>query len=106
MKYYTVAEIDIVDRSWIRDYVKHVTSLVEQYGGRYLARTSNFDKTEGERERPHIYLLIEWPSREASKEFYESDAYRPYLQARKAGARTESVLVAGEDVNGVAHVPE
>lgn len=103
MKYYTVAEIDITERGWIRSYVQHVTPLVEQYGGRYLARTPNFEKIEGER-RPQIVLLIEWPSREAAKAFYESEAYRPYLESRKAGARTESVLVAGEDVNGVARV--
>ena len=49
MKYYSVAEIEITDQSWVPAYVKNVTGLVEQRGGRYLARTSRIEKLEGER---------------------------------------------------------
>jgi hypothetical protein len=31
-----------------------------------------------------------------------ADEYRPHLQARRAGSTGEFLLVAGEDVNGVA----
>jgi uncharacterized protein (DUF1330 family) len=106
MKYYAVAEIDITDRSWVASYVEHVTALVERYGGRYLARTPRIEKLEGTRTPPQVFLIIEWPSREAAMAFYESEEYRPYRLAREAGARNEFVLVAGEDVNGVARVPE
>ena len=67
MKYYAVAEIDITDASWVPLYVEHTTALVERYGGRYLARTPSVEKIEGERNPPQIYLLIEWPSKEASE---------------------------------------
>ena len=43
MKYYAVAEIEMTDQGWVRTYVKNVTRLVEQRGGRYLARTSEID---------------------------------------------------------------
>lgn len=59
MKYYSVAEIEITDRSWVPAYVKKVTRPVEQSGGRYLARTSRIEKIEGERKVPQIYLIIE-----------------------------------------------
>ena len=36
MKYYAVAEIEITDQSWVPTYVKNMTRLVEQRGGRYL----------------------------------------------------------------------
>jgi uncharacterized protein (DUF1330 family) len=106
MKYYAVAEIEITDPSWVREYVKHVTKLVEQHGGRYLARTTKIEKIEGERQAPQIFLIIEWPSREAAVEFYESDEYRPYRESRKAGARNEFVFVAGEDINKVAQMAD
>lgn len=51
-----------------------------------------------------MVLLIEWPSREAADAFYESKEYRPYREARREGARNEFLLVAGEDVNGVAKI--
>ena len=69
MKYYSVAEIDVVDQSWVPAYVANVTRLVERAGGRYLARTSKVERIEGERPRPQIALIIEWPSREAAVAF-------------------------------------
>jgi uncharacterized protein (DUF1330 family) len=104
MNYYAVAEMDVTDLSWIREYVANVTPMVERRGGRYLSRTNNIAKVEGERPAPQVIVLIEWPSKEVADEFYDSDEYRPYRDARKAGARNDFLLVAGEDVNGVARI--
>jgi uncharacterized protein (DUF1330 family) len=106
VKYYTVAEIEITDQTWVQDYVTNVTRLIEQNGGRYLARTSNVQKIEGERKLPQIFLIIEWPSKEIADTLYESEEYRPYRKSRLAGAKNELVLVAGEDITKTAHVPD
>ena len=86
------------------EYVKNTTRLVEQHGGRYLARTPKVEKLEGERTPPHTYLIIEWPSKAAAEAFYNSDEYKPHLVSRRNGSRGEFVLVAGEDVTGVAEM--
>lgn len=104
MKYYSVAEIDITDRSWLAAYAKNVTPMVERFGGRYLARTPDVEKVEGKRKPPQIFLIIEWPSKQAATDFYESDEYRPYRESRMAGATGEFALVAGEDVSRVARM--
>jgi uncharacterized protein (DUF1330 family) len=104
MKYYCVAELDVTDPSWVQGYVQNVTKLVEQSGGRYLARTSNIERLEGERKVPQIFLIIEWPSKESAMNFYESDEYKPYLKGRMEGARSELALVAGEDIASVAQI--
>jgi uncharacterized protein (DUF1330 family) len=106
MKYYSVAEIDITDQSWVRAYVANVTPLVQQHGGRYLTRTSKIEKLEGERQPPQILVIVEWPSREAAEMFYESEEYRPYRQSRIDGARNEFLLVPGEDVSRAAQIEE
>jgi uncharacterized protein (DUF1330 family) len=106
MKYYSVAEIEVTDRSWVAAYVQNVTKMVEQNGGRYLARTSNVERIEGERRPPQIFLLIEWPSREAAVAFYESDAYRPYRESRVRGAKNDFLLVAGEDITSTAQMAD
>lgn len=98
MKYYCVAELDITDQSWVPVYVREVTKLVERYGGRYLARTPKVERLEGAVEAPQIYLIIEWPSREAALAFYESEEYAPYLKSRLEGSAGKLVLVAGEDI--------
>lgn len=106
MKHYAVAEIEITDPSWVEAYVAAVTKLVESRGGRYLARTSSVERLEGDRPRPQVFLLIEWPSREAAMAFYESEEYRPYRESRLAGSRGSLSLVAGEDMTGAARIVE
>ena len=105
MKHYAVAEIDIIDSGWVAEYVASVTPLVEARGGRYLARTPRIEKIEGERTAPQVLLIIEWPSKEDAEAFYDSDEYRPFRDARNAGAASQIVLVAGEDVTGLAQIP-
>jgi uncharacterized protein (DUF1330 family) len=106
VKYYSVAELEITDQSWVGDYVKNVTGMVERSGGRYLARTSKVEKIEGERKVPQIVLIIEWPTKESAEAFYDSEEYRPYRQRRIAGGRNEFLLVAGEDVAKMAKMAE
>lgn len=98
MKYYCVAEMHITDPAWVESYVGNVTAMVERHGGRYLARTRKVEKLEGEREAPQIFLLIEWPSREAIDAFYDSDEYRPYRDSRQRGAKNDFFIIAGEDI--------
>jgi uncharacterized protein (DUF1330 family) len=102
MRYYAVAEIEIENTAWIPEYVNKTTPLVEAHGGRYLARTPRVERIEGERKPPAIFLIIEWPSKEAAEAFYASADYRPLREARTAGSRGEFALVAGEDVTGRA----
>jgi uncharacterized protein (DUF1330 family) len=104
MKYYAVAELDVTDPGWVREYVANVTDMVERHGGRYLARSTRIEKLEGERQPPQVLLVIEWPSKEHADAFYESEEYAPYRESRRAGARNQFFLVAGEDVNGLARM--
>jgi uncharacterized protein (DUF1330 family) len=104
MRCYAVAEMEITDPRWIRDYVANVTGMVERRGGRYLARTGQIERAEGGRAIPQFMVLIEWPSKAVADEFYESEEYRPYREARGEGAVNQFLLVAGEDVNGLAAI--
>jgi uncharacterized protein (DUF1330 family) len=104
MRCYAVGEIDVTDPAWVREYVDEVTPMVERHGGRYLARTPEVVRLEGERNAPQTFLIIEWPSREAADAFFQSDEYRPFRERRRAGARNEFLLVAGEDSTGAARI--
>ena len=77
---------------------------VEQHGGHYLVRTPNVEKIEGDLPPAQIYLIIECPSKRAAEALCDSAEYKPYLESRRNGSTGEFVLVAGEDVNDVAHV--
>ena len=98
MTYYAVVRITIADDSWVEEYLPRVTTLVEKHGGKYLARTMTMERLEGDTELPTVFVIIEWPSKEAAQAFYTDSEYQPYLQKRLAGAKNDFVLVAGEDI--------
>ena len=104
MKYYTVVEIEVTDPGWIGEYVQNVTQMVEKNGGRYLARTSRVEKIEGERKLPQVCVILEWPSKEVADACYASKEYRPFREKRKAGAKNEMMLIAGEDMMKAARI--
>jgi uncharacterized protein (DUF1330 family) len=104
LKYYCVVELETTDRGWVPAYVQNVTKMVEQRGGRYLARTSMLERIEGERALPQTLVIVEWPSKESAMAFYESEEYRPYRASRIAGAKNEFLLAAGEDLAKIAHI--
>ena len=98
MKSYFLVECEVTDQSWVADYQKNVTPMVERRGGRYLARTSNVQRLEGERKLLTFFIIIEWPSEAVAKEFYNSEEYKPYRQARIVGSKNEFLLIAGQDI--------
>ncbi len=98
MKYYAVVEVAVTDDSWVADYLPNVTALVHKHGGKYLARTMTMEKVEGSRELPTVFVVIEWPSKEAAMAFYEDPDYQVHLQARLAGSHSEFALIAGDDI--------
>ena len=104
MKWYSIAEIDITDRAWVREYVQNVTPMVERHGGRYLSRTARIEKLEGERPPPQVLVLVEWPSRESAEAFYRSEEYRPYRERRMAGSKNDFALFPGEDMTNAARI--
>lgn len=104
MKYYSVGQLTFTDRGWARSYVEHVTAMVERHGGRYLARTSDFEVLESSGHEPQMFVVIEWPSKEAARAFYESEEYRPFMEGRRKGSNGSFVLIPGEDINGTARI--
>lgn len=104
MKCYVIGEINVTDPSWVGSYIRAVTPMIERLGGRYLARTSNAERIEGDRPAAQVFVLVEWPSREAAVAFYESEEYRPYRESRIAGAVNELTIIAGEDMTGAARI--
>lgn len=97
MTYYSVLDVTPTTEDWIQDYIGPANKLVDQYGGKYLARTSSHERLEGEGEEPALRILIEWPSREAATDFMNDSEYQPHLEARTAGSISNHFLIEGKD---------
>jgi uncharacterized protein (DUF1330 family) len=73
---YFIAEItDVSDPAGMEEYRGVVGAIVEQYGGRYIARGGKTELVEGE-PQPGRIVMIEFPSFEQAKAWYDSDEYR------------------------------
>ena len=94
MAAYFIVEIDIHDPAGFEEYRKQVSATIERYGGRYLVRGGRHETIEGEW-RPKRIVLLEFPSMEQAKRWYESDEYRPLKALRLRTARGHIVLVEG-----------
>ena len=71
---------------------------MHKHGGKYLARILNMAQLEGQQDAPNVFVIIEWPSKEAAKNFYDDPEYQPHLQKWVAGSDCEFTLVAGEEM--------
>ena len=98
MKYYGAVQLRHDDDSWLKEYATHVTPLVKKYGGKYLARTKTMEKVEGDRELPSLFVIIEWPSKQAFDDFYSDPEYQKHKKLRHDNSKDELIMLAGEDI--------
>lgn len=97
MKYYAIAEVNVTNPQWVPEYLAKVNRIVEMYGGKYLARTSNHELMEGDGPLHQTSVILEFPSKEAAYAFYWSEEYAPHRKARQSGATGKFYFVPGED---------
>jgi len=97
MTYYSVLAVTPTSEDWIPDYIGPANALVARHGGKYLLRTANHKRLEGEGEDAALRIIIEWPSAEAAVAFMNDPAYRPHLAARTAGSISHHFLIEGKD---------
>jgi uncharacterized protein (DUF1330 family) len=96
MPAYFIANIEVTDPARFEDYRQKVAPVFAQFGGRYLARGDGWKMLEGELGL-HMLVLLEFPSLEQAEKFYDSPDYQPIKDIRLAGARTDLVLISGEN---------
>ena len=95
MAVYVTGQVTVTDPSWIEDYIPKVQAMVEAHGGRYLARNTEIEKLEGPGEAPSVAVILEFPSMEQVKQWYDSAEYAPFKQARQAGSTGTLLLMEG-----------
>jgi uncharacterized protein (DUF1330 family) len=83
---------EIDDESAFADYLKQTMPFIEKHGGRYLTRAGTHEMLEGQ--RPSRVVVVEFPNKQAIKDWYNDPGYRPLITKRHAAAR--SVMIAIE----------
>jgi uncharacterized protein (DUF1330 family) len=94
MSAYAVVRITITDEAAFEKYKQMVPPTIELFGGRYIARSDEFEVLEGSESRQRI-VLVEFPDLDTLRRWYESEEYAPSKRQRQASAETDMVILEG-----------
>lgn len=91
---YIVAQLKVHDREAFEHYRAAVTPLVDRFGGRFRVRGGALDVLEGDWPMPRL-VIIEFPSTDAARLFYDSPEYQEILPLRQSAADGTVAIVEG-----------
>ena len=94
MKGYVIATIRVDDAEAYEAYRSRTGAVIESFGGRFLVRGGQVEPREGEMAHDRV-VVIEFPSMDRARAFYDSDAYQAIVPIRKAHADSRLFLVEG-----------
>lgn len=94
MAAYLIANITIHDAEKFERYRELVPPVIAAHGGRYLVRGGTMEMKEGALPLRRL-VILEFPSMQAARAFYDSPAYAPLLRLRLEATTSDVVLVEG-----------
>ena len=99
MAVYVIIDISVEERGVTgsyADYVEKVRPIVEKHGGRYLARGGKITPIAGGW-NPKRIIVIEFPSTEHVRQWWDSPEYRAIAHLRESAVRAKAIMVEGCD---------
>lgn len=94
MPAYCIVDLEVTDPAGFDAYRQQVPATIAQYGGRYVVRGGQYDTLEGDW-HPQRIVVIEFPTVEQAKKWYNSEEYRDPKALRLRSAKSRIVLVEG-----------
>lgn len=94
MPAYVIVDIVVRDQETYERYKQLAAQAVAAYGGRYLVRGGATQSLEGSW-LPSRFVILEFPTVEAGRAWWNSPEYQPAKALRHASADTEMLLVDG-----------
>lgn len=90
MAAYVIVQVEISDWNKFKEYLKETPRVMAEYGGRYLARGGQTVMLEGDSPYPRV-VLIEFPSLQAARNWYDSAEYQQ-IKTLRSGAATGTLM--------------
>lgn len=94
MSAYIIANVEVTDAAAYDRYRKDVPATIEKYGGRFLVRGGAVEALEGDFV-PKRIVVLEFPSLERAKAWWDSAEYQPLRTLRQGASRGDLFVVAG-----------
>ena len=94
MPAYLIARVQVTDWDRYREYTKLTPGAIAEFGGKFIVRGGQTLTLEGPPETGRI-VVIEFPSFDEAKAFYESETYQRARKIREGAATGQFILVDG-----------
>lgn len=91
---YMIFEIEITDVDAWEEYRRVAGPIMAASGGKFLVNSSDATPLEGDWQ-PATFSIVEFPSYEAARAFYYSDAYQGTVALRQQASKGRGILVEG-----------
>ena len=96
MPAYIVVEVEVHDPETYENYKAMVLPSLTEYGGRFLVRGGRIETLEGDWS-PKRFVMVEFPSVDKAKAWWDSAGYAEAKALRQATAKTQMIVVEGVD---------
>ena len=92
---YTITEVEVVDADGYQRYRKLAQAAVAQHGGRFLVRGAKPIVAEGDFPPRQSVVVIEFPSMDLLKAWYDSPQYRVAREVARTALRRRLLFLEG-----------
>ena len=92
-KAYMVGLVTVDNKDWIAEYRSKNAELLKKYGGRILVRGKPAEVLEGNAPDAHAVLVVEFPSMDQARGWYNDPDYRPLIELRQTGSKVDFLLI-------------
>jgi len=94
MSAYVIVEVTIHDQKEYEKYKKLTPASITAYGGKFVVRGAQTECLEGNW-NPERIVVLEFPTVERAKEWYNSKEYTTAKKIRHANATSKMIVVEG-----------
>jgi uncharacterized protein (DUF1330 family) len=103
MPTYVVGDIHITDLAAYQAHVPRALATIARFGGRVIAGGGKIDLLEGE-PMPEQIFIIEFPTADAARRWYQSDDYQEALKVRLSASHGRVFLIEGTQISSAVPV--
>jgi uncharacterized protein (DUF1330 family) len=94
MPAYIIVDVAITDPQEYEDYKKLTPASLAAYDGRFVVRGGAAETLEGDWQ-PGRIVVLEFPTAEQARKWWDSPEYAPAKAIRQRASRTGMILVEG-----------
>jgi uncharacterized protein (DUF1330 family) len=94
---YSITEVEVLDPDGFKRYRQLAQAAFSQYGGRFLVQGAEPIVAEGDWPSQQRVVLIEFPSMDQLRTWYDSPEYRPARTLAETALRRRLLFLEGKN---------